>query len=76
MGLQRGDIDGSPRLSINNAGQVFKALYVPPETPTISSEDKDALLAALCSCYDLSQCKPGSKSELMAAWTWACEQRK
>ena len=65
-----------PRLSINNAGQVFKALYVPPETPTISSEDKDALLAALCSCYDLSQCKPGSKGELMAAWTWACEQRK
>ena len=63
------------RLIINNAGQVYKALYVPPETPTRSNEDKEALLAVLCSCYDLSGCKPSKSGEMMTAWRWACEQR-
>ena len=63
-----------PRLSINNAGQVFKALYVPPETPTISHEDRDQLLMALCSCYDLEPYKPKSKAKsLMKAWQWATQ---
>ena len=63
------------RLSINNAGQVYKALYVPPDTPTITHTDREALLEALCACYDLSECKPKSRGPKWDAWVWASSKQ-
>ena len=66
-----------PRLSIDHAGQVFKALYVPPETKELTMEEKELLFMALCSCFDLSGVKPkklsGAKGK---AWKQAMEYSK
>ena len=66
-----------PRLSIDNAGQAFKALYVPPETKELTMEEKELLFMALCSCFDLSGVKPKKLSAAKGkAWKQAMEYSK
>ena len=69
------------RLSINSEGVCYSVLYVPPETPPFTEEQKEWLFMRLAGCYDLSGVKPNRKAEVKhAAWPQACamgdEQRR
>ena len=67
------------RLSINNGGMLYKALYVPPETKSLDDEHRDKVLASLVCFYDLSTCKPqpGCKSAgKKKAYKWMVAQQE
>ena len=57
-----------PRLSINNPGMLYKALYVPPETDTLDDAKRDKVLASLVCWYDLSTCKPKPNCKSKVKW--------
>ena len=66
------------RLSINNGGLLYKALYVPPDTESLDDELRDKVLASLLCFYDLRTCQPQSKcksAEQKAAFRWMCEHQ-
>ena len=56
------------RLSIGNGGELFKALYLPPDTPTIDPERLDRLLEILAMYFDWAGVKPKSRGEAYRAW--------
>ena len=58
------------RLSISCGGELYRALYIPPDTPAISADAREELLTVLCSYYSVAECKPKKKGEMMDAWNW------
>ena len=58
------------RLSINGGGELYKALYIPKDTPAISDEARADLLALFCSHHSMEECRPKNKGQMMDAWHW------
>ena len=50
---------------------MYKALYVPPETPVINKDYRDDLLACLCAFHDFSEIeKPKKAGAKRDAFYW------
>ena len=57
-------------LSISAGGELYRALYIPPETNAISDACRQELLRVLCTFYSVENCRPKNKGEKMDAWNW------
>ena len=64
------------RLSINNGGMLYKALYAPPETRYLDDEHRDKVLASLVCFYDLRTCKPQRSAGQKEAYKWMVAQQE
>ena len=62
------------RLSIESGGEIYKALYLPPETPVISEERLDRLLCIMAMYVDWNAVKPKNAGEAKNAWYKINEQ--
>ena len=56
---------------MNYAGQIYKALYIPPETPSLTDEQRDQLILNLAVQYDLRSCMPKTSAGKMKKTCWA-----
>ena len=56
------------RLSIKNGGEIFKALYLPPETPVIGPDRLDELLVIMAMYVNWEAVKPKNSGEMKNAW--------
>ena len=56
------------RLSIKNAGEVFKALYLPKDTPVMASDRLDELLRIMAMYINWADVKPKKSGEAKRAW--------
>ena len=56
------------RLSIGHGGEYYKALYLPPETPSIEPKRLDWLLEIMAMYFDWSAVRPKKNGEMMRAW--------
>ena len=63
-----------PRLSILHGGEVFKALYLPPETPTIEPERLDKVFLLLAMYVDWDSVMPKNPGQAKNAWYKIKEQ--
>ena len=71
--LEKGNITYIPycedeRLSLGNAGEVFKALYLGPETPVIDPDRLDQLLEIMAMYVNWYEVKPKNKGQMRDAW--------
>ena len=67
------------RLSINNGGMLYKALYAPPETKSLDDDLRDKVLASLVCFYDLRTSWRSStrwSAEKKAAYRWMVDQQR
>jgi len=65
-----------PSLSIAQGGQLFNALYVPPETETITPENRARLLESLVLFYDLSPVeRPKRNGPKRDAYAWMIDKQ-
>ena len=62
-----------PRLSLSFGNQMYKALYIGSDTPTMSVDARELLLECLCAHYDLEPLKPKSKGAKFRAWKWGMD---
>ena len=56
------------RLSIGNGGALYKALYLPKDTPVIEPARLARLLEILASYFDWAGVKPKSNGEARKEW--------
>ena len=58
-----------PRLSLNNAGEIFKALYLPPDTTSTIGKDRlDDLLLIMAMYCNWADVKPKNSGQAKTAW--------
>ena len=62
-----------PRLSMAESNKLYKGLYIDPETPVLSQEHRERLLACLCSYHALEDVEPRQSLALHAHWMAAVE---
>ena len=55
---------------MDTGGQLFKALYVSPETPSLSDADRNKVFELCVMYYDISGCCPKSNGKMKKAWWW------